>query len=282
LGTGALAASTAAYAGVPYDGGDYIPAPEGTKVALVYGQFSHADGVYADGKNVDPDAKLDVDVSILRLVGYGKVAGMPMNYQVLIPYGRAAAGGSARSFGKSSGVGDLIFASVFWPVANADTGTYVGITPYVYVPSGVYDRDRAVNLGENRFKGVLQMGASQRLTKHVVAEVGGDVTIYGDNDKYLGASRLEQKASYNLYGHLRYLFNDKHEVNVRFTHMSGGRTKVDGVLQNNALNTWSALATYKAQITPRFQVMLQGGRDLSIESGFRETSRVQVRLLRAF
>ena len=275
-------AATSAMAGVPYDGGDYIPAPPGTKVVLFYGQWANARGLYRDDRNVDPDARLETHLAIIRLVRFTELAGMPFNYQLLQPLGSAEAGGSVKALGHSGGLGDTIVSATLWPVADAKRGTYIGISPYLFVPVGDYDRNRGINFGENRWKAVMQVGGSQRVTKHIVAELGADVTFFGRNTRFDGSRTLSQRASFSAIGHLRYLIDDKNEFNVRAIHTIGGSTRIDGVASGAQSHGWSALATYRRTLPHQMQLMVQGGRDLSIDNGFRERARVQVRLLKAF
>src|ERR1700712_1536462 len=63
------------------DAGDYVPAPPGTKLALVYLRYSHSGAVYAKGEKVDDKAELETAVSIMRYVGFTKIAGMTLDYQ---------------------------------------------------------------------------------------------------------------------------------------------------------------------------------------------------------
>lgn len=265
------------------DAGDYVPAPSGTQLGLVYLQYSHAGAVYADGQKVDDKAKLDVAVGIARYVGFTKIGGHTLDYQVLQPYGAIWSGGSTAALGSTSGFGDTILVSTLWLHENARTGTYFGVTPYVFLPTGNYSNTRALNLGENRWKGSFQAVISQKLSDKVIAELAGDVMVYGKNTNYGADSQtLSQKATYRIQGFGRYLVDAKNELNLRVMYVGGGRQSVDGVSLDNVTKTTSVLGTWRTTLSPKWQLMTQVGTDLHVENGFKEGARVQLRILKVF
>lgn len=282
LGVSALAVSATANAQA-IDAGDYVPAPPGTQLGLIYLQYSHAGALYQDGKKVDDKAELDVAVSLLRYVGFTKVAGMTLDYQVLQPYGHIAGGGSTAGLGKTSGFGDTILVSTLWVHEDPKKKSFFGITPYLFIPTGEYNASKALNLGENRWKGSLQAVYSQGFGDHFVAELAGDAMIFGKNDN-LGpnSDQLTQKPLFRVQGFARYLLDDKNEINARLMHVTGGETKINGVEQNNITKTTSVLGTWRHTISPEWQIMTQVGTDIAVHNGFKEGIRGQLRLLKVF
>ncbi len=263
------------------DAGDYVPAPPGTQLALAYVQYSHSGALYAKGKKVDDKAELDTAIGILRYVGFSKIAGMTFDYQVLQPYGRLSGGGSTAALGTTSGLADTILVATLWVHNDPASKSYFGITPYVYLPTGDYDRSRALNLGENRWKGSMQAVYSKGFGDHFVAELAGDAMIYGKNDDNVGGV-LKQKAQYRVQGFARYLIDPKNELNARLMYVTGGETKIAGIDQDNVTRTLSVLGTWRYSISPKWQLMTQIGTDLSVYNGFGEGARAQLRILRAF
>ncbi|WBO20745.1 transporter [Sphingomonas abietis] len=275
-GLAGLAAAPAV--AVKFDAGDYVPAPPGTNLLLLYMQHASSDSLWANGHKIDDKARLDTDVGIFRYVGFGKVAGMTFDYQILQPFGSLRASGSTASLGSTSGVGDTILVSTLWVVNKPQSGTYVGITPYLYIPDGNYKATRALNLGENRWKGAMQGVISQQITKHWIAEGAADATFYGDNDKAPDGP-LKQHKMFEFQGWARYLFDPKTEVNMRVSYTTGGDTSLDGIGQNDSTHTWSFLGTLRRSLDAHHQIMIQGGKDISVRNGFKEGMRFQVRLL---
>nr|WP_316628846.1 transporter [uncultured Brevundimonas sp.] len=276
---GAFGSSASAQA---IDAGDYVPAPPGTQLGLLYTQFSHAKGLYAKGDKIDGDAKLDVSVVMPRYVGFTKVGGMTLDYQVLLPFVEIDAGGSTSALGSTRGMGDTILVSTLWLHEDAARKSYFGITPYVYVPTGEYDGAKALNPGENRWKGSLQAVWSKGIGERWVGEVAGDVMVYGSNDDYAGGQKLEQDLTWRVQAFARYMVDDANEANLRLMYVGGGETEINGVAQDNKTGTLSALATWRHTFSPQWQLLSQAGRDLSVEDGFKEAGRVQFRLLRVF
>lgn len=263
------------------DAGDYVPAPPGTNLALVYLQYAHSGALYAKGDKVDDKAELDSEIAIFRYVGFTKLAGMTLDYQVLQPYGHVSGGGSTSGLGSATGFADTILVSTLWVHNSPANKSYLGITPYVYLPTGEYDRSKSLNLGEHRWKGSMQAVYSQGFGNHFVAELAGDAMIFGKNDDAAGGA-LTQKAQYRVQGFARYLIDPKNELNVRLMYLTGGETKIAGIEQNNVTKTLSTLVTYRRSISPKWQLMSQVGTDLSVYNGFAEGARVQFRILRIF
>lgn len=280
LATALLASGAASAVGI--DAGDYVAAPPGTDLFLIYAQHSDAKGLYANGNRIDDDARLGVDLVMGRYVKFVEVGGRTLDLQVLAPWVRLQGGGSTASLGSTSGMADVILVSTLWLVEDKDQRRYFGVTPYVWLPTGSYDRNRALNPGENRWKGALQAVVSQGLGEHWTTELSFDVQVHGENDEFAGNNTLKQKPLYDTQGFLRYTFNPANEVSLRVRYQAGGETRVNGIDRDDELGNWSALATYSRALPGNTQLLLQAGRDISIENGFREESRVQLRFLKAF
>ncbi|VFT74956.1 QbdB protein [Klebsiella aerogenes] len=110
------------------------------------------------GGELKQETGLDSFVSIFRYVHYMDVGGFTVAPQVLLPYGRLYNGSlNGVRLDSASGLGDPILAAPVWLVNNPST-TFA-IVPYLYLPAGSYDAGRTLNVGENRWKFDLQLGA---------------------------------------------------------------------------------------------------------------------------
>lgn len=277
-GLGAMGSASA----VSIDPGDYVAAPPGTDLFLFYGQHSEGKGLWAGGREVDPNARLNVDVAIARYVKFTTLGEHTLDWQVLVPWGHLSGGGSTASLGSTSGAGDIILVSTLWLLEDKQTRRYFGITPYIWAPTGNYDKNRALNMGENRWKGALQAVYSHGLGDHLTAELSFDAQVFGKNDDLAGGGTLKQDVLYDTQAFLRYTIDPKNEVSLKVRYLDGGETRINGVDQDNASRNWSVLGTYARALPGNTQLMLQVGRDMHIENGFKEESRVQVRFLKAF
>ena len=263
------------------DAGDYTALPAGTNLALLYYQHASRDALYQHGRRADLDAGLTSDIGIFRAVHFADVADHRIDVQFLLPFGRLEGKDDLATMGTAHGMGDLILASAVWLLNSPDTGRYFGITPYLFLPTGNYDRHDALNLGENRWKFVLQAGYITRLSKAVTLDVVADATLFGDNDDF-GASgaTLEQKPLYQFQTFLRYHLSPQWDLRAGLSHAFGGETSVDGVNQDDRTRTTKANVGTAWFATPSVQVVFNFGRDLSVENGLREDNRVNLRLLK--
>lgn len=265
------------------DAGDYTALPAGTTLVAAYYQHASRDAIFANGNRAPGNNRLDSDVGILRGVHYMKVGGYIIDPQFLLPFGSLKGKESLAGLGQESGVGDLILATTLWLVNKPESSTYFGITPFLQLPTGDYDRNRALNLGENRWRLTLQGGFITPLADKLLLDVIGDVTFYGKNDDFGPSSaKLSQKAQYQLQTHLRYNLTPTWDVRLGLSHVTGGETEIDDVAQNNRQRTTKFTVGSGYFITPTLQLLANYGRDIAVENGFREENRLNLRLLTLF
>lgn len=268
---------------VDVDAGDYTALPEGTNLGVVYYQHAERKSLYSDGHKVPIDARLDSDVGILRGVHFMKLGDYIIDPQFLLPFGSLRGKDDTKGLGNEKGTGDLILASTIWLVNDPAKRQYFGITPYVYAPTGSYDKDDALNLGENRWKYVLQAGYITGLTEKLTLDLVGDVTFFGKNDDFGPAgATLKQSAQYQGQAFLRYNFTDRFDVRAGVSRLWGGETKVNGVRMDDEPETSKFTVGASYFVTPGTQLMVNYGRDMSVENGFREEDRINLRLLQIF
>lgn len=268
---------------VDVDAGDYTALPAGTNLFLAYAQTASRAGVYADGNNVLPGAELDSRVGILRGVHFMDIGGFIVDPQFLLPFGKLDAGGDTDALGDTSGIGDLILAATVWLVNNPDKKRYFGITPFLYLPTGSYQHDNALNLGENRWKFALQAGYIQGLGDKFSVDLIADVMLYGENDEF-GANQLTQKqdASFQFQSHLRYHVTPTFDLRAGISQTWGGENEIDGIDQGDRTETFKWSVGTAWFVTPSVQLMANYGRDASVHSGFKEDRRFNLRLLKVF
>lgn len=265
------------------DAGDYTALPAGTNLGLLYYQHASRDALYADGHKVPGKNRLDSDVGILRGVHYTDIGGYIVDPQFLLPFGNLKAKDSLSPLGEANGVGDLILAATVWLVNNPKANTYFGITPFMFLPTGSYDKNKALNLGENRWKFTLQAGFITGLTDKLLLDVIGDVTVFGHNNDFgpTGAT-LKQREQYELQTFLRYQMTPAWDLRLGVAHTNGGESEVNGVKQGDRTRTTKFSLGSAYFITPSVQLMANYGRDASVENGFREENRLNLRLLTVF
>lgn len=270
-------------AALDVDAGDYAALPPGTNLGLLYYQHASRDALYSNGNKAAGNNRLDSDVGILRGVHYMDVGGYTIDPQFLLPFGSLRAKDNLSALGDASGVGDLILAATLWLVNDPKSNTYFGITPFITAPTGRYDKNKSLNLGENRWKYTLQGGFITGLTDKLLLDVIGDVTIFGRNDEFGASSAtMKQRALYELQTFLRYQITPTWDVRLGAAHVTGGQTEVNGTRQNDRTRTTKVSLGTAYFLTPTIQAMASYGRDISVENGLRENNRFNFRVLKVF
>lgn len=269
---------------VDVDAGDYTALPEGTNLGMVYYQHAERRSLYSGGDKVPVRAGLDSDIGILRGVHFMKLGGFTIDPQFLLPFGQLEGKRDTSGLGKSDGgIGDLILASTVWLVERPEAKTYFGVTPFLYVPTGRYDRDDPLNLGENRWKVALQAGYIQGLGDKWWLDLVGDVTWFGKNDDATAAGlTLRQSALYQGQAFLRYQVTPTFDVRVGYSQLWGGETRLEGFDQRDEPRTHKYQVGAAWFVAPKTQLLFNYGRDQSVENGFREGDRLNFRLMQIF
>lgn len=270
---------------IEFDAGDYTPMPAGTTALLLYGQHTTRDRLYSQGNRQAINPQLNSTVGILRAVRYMEVGGLIVDSQFLLPFGRLNAKDDIAGLGSKSSVGDLILASAIWFTKPGDKNHFA-ITPYLYVPTGSYDRNQSLGLGENRYKFALQAGGIVELAPGINWDYGGDVTFFGKNDDYNdgagGATTLKQKPLYQLQTHLRYQLSPTLDLRGGLFHTFGGETKVGGVDQSNRQSTTKFNVGMAWFAQPDLQLIATYGRDIHVREGFEANNQINLRLLKLY
>ena len=273
--------STPLYA-LEVDPGDYTALPAGTNLGIIYAQTAERDSFNSSGHKVAGDG-LDSDIGILRAVHFTEIGGYIVDPQFLLPFGRLKAEGDFDALGNANGVGDLILAMTTWLVNKPEDNTYFGITPFLYVPIGDYDKDDALNLGENRWKFVLQAGLITELAEDLLLDVVVDTTLHGDNDEFGPAGvTMEQDASYSIQTYLRYNITPSFDIRAGFIAERSGETTVAGVGSGDASTTTRGRLGIGWFFNPTTQLLVGYGEDFDVDNGFKESSRLNLRILTVF
>lgn len=269
------------------DPGDYTPLPEGTNLAIVYGQFINRDQFeLPDGTKLKDDTNLDTSVMLLRYVHFTKLGPFTIDPQIIVPIGSVHdAEIAGQDLGSDTGIGDpLVFATIWFVNKPGPKPTYIGFSPIVGIPIGSYDNEKPVNFGNNRWTFNPQVGIIQGLSDNALLDVIGDVTFYGDNnDSGPTSQRLKQDESYQLQSWLRYNLADKKTtLSVGYAGYWGGKQYLDGVYNGQAVDHQQLRLAAQTMVAPTLQLEAIVGRDIAVEDGFREAGRFQIRVLKIF
>lgn len=264
--------------------GDYEAFPAGSNIAMLYYQYATRGSAYANGNKVSGNFGLDSNVALAR---YIRVVGLSENLvidpQFIVPAGRLRTGGDAAALGTASGVGDLIVGAPLKWILDTRTRDVVSVGPYLYAPTGSYDSARALNLGENRWKGLLQVAYIRHFNADWALDLVGDVTVHGKNTAYTATrATLRQERRHEVQAHLRYNLTPATALSAGIGRIGGAENVVDGARQGDRLDTRYARLTVTSFVSPAVQLQLQYGKDLAVDSGPRERQRFNFRVARLF
>ena len=119
---------------------------------------------------------------------------------------------------------------------NYKAATTVGLSLTITAPTGLYDSNRILNLGSDRwsFKPEIALSRPFGSDQKWEFDAYGNVSFYTDNTSYQGKEILRQEVLPGLEGHISYSFNSKVWLSFDTRYSFRATTFVDGVSQNNA------------------------------------------------
>lgn len=199
---------------------------------------------------VDPSLPIkDIDAKVhTAVVNYARVLdfwGQSGTVALVVPYAWLSASGEVAGQSRSverSGLSDVTLrlavnlygapALSMQEFRGYRQDTIVGVSLLVTAPTGQYDPQRLINIGTNRWSFKPEAGISKALGRWTF-EAAASVTFFTDNDEFLGANVREQEPLYGLQGHAIYNFNPRLWAALDATYYTGGRTSVNGALNDD-------------------------------------------------
>nr|WP_319526891.1 transporter [Pseudomonas laurentiana] len=258
--------------------GDNAPLPAGTDTAILYFQHAERNSVMEDNHKVSDGYNLKSDVFLARYVKWIDLNGILVTPQVIVPWGSLNLNGD-----RETGFGDPFIGSTTWLYNDPVKEHYFSVGTFIAMPLGEYDSDRGgMNMGENRWKGVLELNYVHALVPH---KLYGEITLerdwYGKNDDYLNGT-LKQAPAFEVQTHLRYVVNESNQVGLTYLRTTGGEHEFNGEDLGDGLNSSKYLVTWAHFFTPKTQIQTQLGQDIEVRNGPKENARVNIRLAHLF
>lgn len=263
-----------------------------TDLNMVFGYYSRIDTNTPIDTSLPIDGlSLNADLYIARYARSFGVDGRNSAIQILQPYADVSASfDNARFFDgtrHNGGMGDVQVVAVHnifgGPALSKEEfvswtpGTFLTGALWVTAPTGDYDKDRVVNIGANRwvYKPELAFGTPFGPTW---LELNTWVSLYGDNDDYLGNGKLEQKPLYALEAHYSYTINRALWASIDATYSRGGETKINGDWQDNKQENGLLGASLGFMLSPQFGGLIAYSDTVSERSGSPDVNTWMVRL----
>jgi hypothetical protein len=262
----ALAASSIAQ-GQTMEPQSYTNAPIGLNF-LIAGYTYQTGSVLVDPSLPVQNVKATVDSEFL---GYSHIIdcwGQSGSLALVAPYARVSASGDVLEQQRTverTGVGDLTLrlsvnlygapALSVREFASYHQDLIIGVSLRVTAPAGQYYSSKFVNIGTNRWSFAPELGFSKRLGPWNL-EGAPSVTFFTDNDEWLGTKSRHQDPLFSMQGHLIYNFNRKLWASLDGTYYTGGRTSVDGTLDNDLQRNSRWGGTMAATVTRHNSIKL--------------------------
>ena len=264
--------------------GDYEVVPAGVNLGMLYYQHATTSNLYVNGSKVSDNFKVQSDIALFRYIRPVQLgANTTLDLQAILPSGRLRGSGDAAALGSTSGFGDLILGAPVKFLLDPVSRDAISIGTYVYLPTGSYDSAKPLNLGENRWKALVQLAYVAHFGPRWALDTVGDVQLHGRNTSFgPGGSTRSQAARTELQTHLRYILSPQTALSAGLGHYRGGQTKIDGVVQNDALRTTYARLTATHFLDQTNQLQVQWGQDLSVHNGTKEHARINLRYVKIF
>lgn len=256
----------------------YSPAPVGAQFVLA--AYGHQSGdVLLDSSLPLRDVKVGLNVATL---GYGRtfnLAGKQTNVAVLVPYIWGNASGTVFEENvnvRRSGGGDLrlrfstllVGGDALRPkeFATRKPGMIVGASLSIIAPTGQYDPARLVNPGSNRWAFKPEVGVSKPRGRWTMELMGG-TWLFTPNRDFFGGARREQKPLLSLQGHVIYTLRPRMWVSVNGTYFAGGRTEINGSINEDRQRNARVGATFSFPLTRQQSLKLAWAKGVTTRIG---------------
>lgn len=256
----------------------YTNAPVGMNF-LVAGYQNASGGLLFDPALPITDADLSVDIGILGYVRGIDVAGKSGKFGVLLPY--ASLSGDAYLDGnyvtrEQTGLADpkFYFSYNFYgapALSIKDYGSYqqdtiIGFALKVTAPLGVYQPEKLVNIGTNRWSITPEIGISKAIGKWTL-EAATAVAFYTDNNEFDTDKTRQQDPVYSAQFHVIYSFPRNIWASVGATYYTGGRTTIDGVTGDDLQQSWRTGFTVALPVDRKNSIKVFGSSGVSTRTG---------------
>lgn len=219
----------------------YWPAPVGTKVLVTGYSYSEGD-VLLDSSTPLNEVDSRTNLGLLTYLRALDLWNRSSNIMVELPYSWGKAEGlvvdrpASRNFSGFGDVGVTVTVNLIGAAAmnvqdfqafRADPNPILGASLKIVAPTGQYDEDRFINVGQNRWATRAQLGAALPLAPSWILELGAGAWFYDDNDDFV-AGKLEQNPIYSARANLIKRIRPGLWASLDLTYFEGGRQSIDG------------------------------------------------------
>ncbi len=256
----------------------YTNTPVGMNFILAGYQYSEG-GLYFDPALPISDANAEVNMGLLGYVRSLNIGGKSAKTGMLLRYADLYADGYLNGEFRTrddTGIADPAFyftinlsgapALSYEEFRNYQQDTIIGFTFKLTAPLGVYDNDKLLNIGTNRWSFKPEFGISQAIGRWTL-EAAAAAIFYTDNDDFDNGKTRQQDTIYSLQGHVIYSFPNNIWAAVSVTYFEGGQTTIDGIPRNDLQQNWRSGFTLALPINRSHSLKIFGNRGVSTRTG---------------
>jgi hypothetical protein len=199
--------------------------------------------------------------------------------------GRNDPSGALAPYAADNGMIDTTLVFAYWPYVDKASNTSVAVAGYLITPTGSYSSDRAINMGENRYRWAGQIAYQTRIAPSLNWMAAFDTLWFGKNDASRSLTNqlgtLEQKALYSAQTGVLYQLNSTYSLTAAYFYTEGGETVFKGAAQNNSTKSHryqlSGIGNYSFG-----RLTLQYGQDIDNNATLEDKHRVFLRYTKFF
>jgi hypothetical protein len=256
----------------------YVNTPVGINFLLA--GYAYTDGgLSTPGASPIKDAQLTMNTGVLAYARTLEVWGKSGKFDAILPY--SGLSGSALFMGQPrernvSGFHDPLFrfsvnfygapALSLEEFADYQQDVIIGASVQVSAPLGQYDKDKLVNLGNNRWFVKPDMGISKAWGAFAL-ELSTGAYFFTKNDDYFGGQTLKQDPILTAQVHATYNIVRGVWAALSWTYDYGGRTTIDGVRTDTSYSNSRIGATLALPVNRNNSIKLFGSTSVHTSAG---------------
>ncbi|WP_010626067.1 transporter [Halomonas sp. KM-1] len=280
--TTALALSATAVQAADLNARDFLSAPAGTSISVLYLANEQANR-FRGAADPEGNARLDVNALVYRQVWFSNICGRLCTPQFVVPLVDVDAhlpGAAERE--RQSGLADPQVGGTLFFVDRPEDRVASGLLSMLTLPVGEYDGQRpGTSPGANRWAATFVFNYTQGVGERWVLEANLEAQLYGDNDDYLGMT-LEQDPLYRLQAFASYDLTQSTYGALRLIHAEGGALQFDGQALSDTRQRYTQLGVELGhRLTPRHHLMLSLSHNVDTDNAF-HGSQALLRLARVW
>jgi hypothetical protein len=256
----------------------YINTPVGMNFSVVGYQYSEGALLFDPALPVD-GALAKVNMGFIGYVRTLDITGKSAKAGILLPFADLDAQGYVDSIFRTREDSGLADPSFYLPInlygapalsydefRDYKQETIIGASFKITAPLGVYDKDKLLNIGTNRWSFKSELGVSRALNR-LSLEAAIAATLYSDNDDFDNGKTRSQDAIYSLQGHVVYTFPGNIWASVGATYFTGGRTTIEGVGGDDLQQNWRTGFTLALPVNRHHSIKIFGNSGISTRTG---------------